>query len=52
MPFETAIGDTALLMEGCDKSFESCVNRFKNAINFRGEPHKPSQDKILIVPRA
>jgi uncharacterized phage protein (TIGR02218 family) len=51
MPFEIAIGDTALLMEGCDKSFETCVNRFNNAMNFRGEPHKPSQDKILIGPR-
>ena len=52
MPFEIAIGDTAVLVEGCDKSFETCVKRFNNALNFRGEPHKPSQDKILIGPRA
>ncbi len=51
MPFEIQIGDTALLSEGCDKSFETCVNRFNNAVNFRGEPHKPSQDKILIGSR-
>lgn len=49
-PYVMAIGDTALLYEDCDKSLECCVS-FDNAINFRGEPHKPSQDKILIGPR-
>ncbi|MCE2992766.1 MAG: DUF2163 domain-containing protein [Alphaproteobacteria bacterium] len=24
---------------GCDKSFDTCINTFNNAINFRGEPH-------------
>jgi uncharacterized phage protein (TIGR02218 family) len=29
------------IVNGCDKNFSSCCNKFKNAINFRGEPHIP-----------
>jgi hypothetical protein len=32
--------------EGCDKQFATCVNRFKNALNFRGEPHVPGGDLL------
>jgi len=32
------------LREGCDKRFETCVGRFANAVNFRGEPHLPGND--------
>jgi len=35
---EVAIGDEFVITLGCDKTFESCIN-YKNAINFRGEPH-------------
>jgi len=31
--------DAVELREGCDKRFETCVDRFANAANFRGEPH-------------
>ena len=36
--------------EGCDKRFETCVNRFANALNFRGEPHLPGTDLLTRYP--
>lgn len=47
MPYALAPGDTYVAVAGCDKSFESCVTKFANAVNFRGEPHVPGADKIL-----
>ena len=40
------------LREGCDKRFETCVNRFENAANFRGEPHLPGNDLLTRYPGA
>lgn len=31
-------GDKIILLEGCDKTFETCKNRFRNSKNFAGEP--------------
>lgn len=38
------------LREGCDKSFATCVSRFANAENFRGEPHLPGNDLLTRYP--
>lgn len=38
------------LREGCDKRFASCVARFNNAANFRGEPHVPGNDLLTRYP--
>jgi uncharacterized phage protein (TIGR02218 family) len=38
--------------EGCDKRFETCVSRFDNAVNFRGEPHLPGNDLLTRYPGA
>ena len=35
-----------LLTQGCDRRFATCVNRFANAPNFRGEPHVPGNDLL------
>ena len=35
-----------LLTQGCDRRFTTCVNRFANAANFRGEPHVPGNDLL------
>lgn len=35
-----------LLTQGCDRRFTTCVNRFANAPNFRGEPHVPGNDLL------
>jgi uncharacterized phage protein (TIGR02218 family) len=40
------------LREGCDKRFETCVSRFANAVNFRGEPHLPGSDLLTRYPGA
>lgn len=40
------------IREGCDKRFETCVTRFNNALNFRGEPHLPGTDLLTRYPGA
>jgi uncharacterized phage protein (TIGR02218 family) len=45
-----AAGVTVELREGCDKRFETCVSRFANAVNFRGEPHLPGTDLLTRYP--
>ena len=40
------------LREGCDKRFTTCVSRFDNAVNFRGEPHLPGNDLLTRYPGA
>jgi uncharacterized phage protein (TIGR02218 family) len=47
MPYAIAVGDSFTVSAGCDKRFDSCVARFNNALNFRGEPHVPGTDKLL-----
>lgn len=43
-------GTAVELREGCDKRFVSCVERFANAANFRGEPHVPGGDVLTRFP--
>jgi uncharacterized phage protein (TIGR02218 family) len=43
-------GTIVELREGCDKRFETCVSRFQNAVNFRGEPHLPGTDLLTRYP--
>jgi uncharacterized phage protein (TIGR02218 family) len=45
-------GTVVELREGCDKRFETCVSRFDNAVNFRGEPHLPGADLLTRYPGA
>lgn len=40
------------LREGCDKRFATCLSRFANAANFRGEPHLPGTDFLTRYPGA
>ncbi len=47
MPYSIKIGDSYLMHAGCDKSFATCIDRFNNALNFRGEPHVPGIDAML-----
>ncbi|MGB4191014.1 MAG: DUF2163 domain-containing protein [Rickettsiales bacterium] len=41
------IGDLYLITAGCDKSIMACINKFSNALNFRGEPYIPGKHKLL-----
>ncbi len=45
-PLEIAAGSSIELVEGCDKRFATCVGRFRNGANFRGEPHVPGGDLL------
>jgi len=47
MPNTIAIGDSYTAIAGCDKVFDTCISRFSNAVNFRGEPHVPGTDKLM-----
>lgn len=47
LPGAIAVGDTFTVSAGCDKQFDTCVRKFNNALNFRGEPHVPGTDKLL-----
>jgi uncharacterized phage protein (TIGR02218 family) len=44
--FAVSPGTRAELIEGCDRRFSTCVTRFANAANFRGEPHLPGNDLL------
>jgi uncharacterized phage protein (TIGR02218 family) len=39
-------GTRVMITQGCDRRFETCVTRFVNALNFRGEPHVPGNDLL------
>ncbi len=47
-----SVGDRALLIAGCDKNFATCRDRFRNSINFRGEPYLPGNDLLTRYPGA
>lgn len=47
-----APGTPALIVEGCDKRLATCVARFGNAANFRGEPFLPGNDLLTRYPGA
>ncbi|NNU81914.1 DUF2163 domain-containing protein [Halovulum dunhuangense] len=49
---EVAPGDRLRVVAGCDKRFETCRDRFANALNFRGFPHMPGEDWVMAYPRA
>jgi hypothetical protein len=49
MPFPIQPGDTFKLVQGCDKTRETC-KLYNNIINFRGEPDVPGQDEYLRYP--
>lgn len=51
-PFAVSEGDPVEIAEGCDKRFATCVERFANAENFRGEPHLPGMDLLTRYPGA
>lgn len=48
--FAVAAGDRVELREGCDRLLATCAGRFRNAANFRGEPHLPGVDLLTRYP--
>ena len=53
-PMRAAIapGDLFTLTAGCDRRFFTCIGKFGNGANFRGEPHVPGLDAMLDYPDA
>lgn len=47
-PFE--LGTTCQLTAGCDKTLETCRDKFNNVANFRGYPHMPTEQSITETP--
>jgi uncharacterized phage protein (TIGR02218 family) len=47
LPFDVAVGNTYSIVAGCDKTLQTCITKFSNALNFRGEPHVPGFDKLM-----
>jgi uncharacterized phage protein (TIGR02218 family) len=46
------IGDTYSVVAGCQKRIEEdCVAKFDNAVNFQGEPHRPTIDALTAIPQ-
>lgn len=49
-PLAILAGTMVEFREGCDKRFATCVERFSNGANFRGEPHVPGGDVLTRFP--
>ncbi|UTC29886.1 hypothetical protein BAJUN_02800 [Bajunvirus bajun] len=45
-------GDRYTIRPGCDKRRTTCVEKFSNILNFRGEPDVPGQDEYYKTPNA
>jgi uncharacterized phage protein (TIGR02218 family) len=50
--FPVESGELIELVEGCDKRLETCLSRFGNVVNFRGEPFLPGIDLLTRYPGA
>lgn len=48
--FDIDVGDTLTLETGCDGTAETCVQRFANLVNFRGEPTVSNAYDTLQTP--
>lgn len=48
MIFNIQIGDTLSAEAGCRKRLiEDCQTKFDNVVNFQGEPHRPTRDRVV-----
>jgi uncharacterized phage protein (TIGR02218 family) len=47
-PFEIQPADTFTIVAGCDKTFKTCKAKFANAVNFRGFPHIPGSNTVIM----
>jgi uncharacterized phage protein (TIGR02218 family) len=45
-------GDAFKVVAGCDKTAETCRQKFGNFLNFRGFPHIPGEDWVTAYPKS
>ena len=50
--YAIATGDSFTVYPGCDKRLETCIGRYNNVVNFRGEPYVPGIDAMISYPDA
>jgi uncharacterized phage protein (TIGR02218 family) len=50
MQYDIEIGDQYTVVPGCDRIFETCVNKFANGVNFGGFPHLRGSDDLSKTP--
>ncbi len=43
-----SVGSEVTLIAGCDRNLSTCIKKFDNAINFRGEPFVPQSSKYVF----
>jgi uncharacterized phage protein (TIGR02218 family) len=44
------VGDTFSIIAGCRKRLADCRDKFDNVLNFQGEPHRVSVDRLIRPP--
>ena len=52
MGYAIESGDRFRVHPGCDKRLDTCIERFVNVFNFRGEPYLPGTDRLMSYPDA
>jgi hypothetical protein len=52
MGYAIESGDLFRIHPGCDKRLDTCIERFANVLNFRGEPYVPGADLLMTYPDA
>ena len=50
-PYPIQPGDAYTIVAGCDKQIGTCVSRYDNVLNFRGEAYIPGPD-VLLSPQS
>jgi len=48
MAYDIAVDDEYEVTYGCDHTLDTCVMRYDNAINFRGEPWVPGETRLPV----
>jgi uncharacterized phage protein (TIGR02218 family) len=49
--FPITVGDRFRVVAGCDRSAETCREKFRNFLNFRGFPDIPGEDWVAAYPK-
>lgn len=47
LPQSVTVGDAFTVTPGCDKQLKTCIDKFNNVLNYRGEPTVPGSDALL-----
>lgn len=51
-PHDFQVGDSVAIVKGCDRLLATCRDKFNNLANYGGFPFVPSQDGIMMTPKA